>query len=726
MKKKIIAFLMALVLLFTFVPVQAFALGDDLEEIANSWAIIADAAEDLNIGGTAASTTSFVDIFKSCMSVASTAGSMLTLVNGGVTFLRLIGVMEDPVLGRLDNILDKLDTMNTKMSEMDKKLDDMTQQMSRIEAKIDLNARVQKATDMENAWKDFSQRYMDDRLDHYMAIFDTTVVGAMESWFENETSTAREQKGINNNIIVLKYVKDEDGKFVLDFVNGNTIPESCFENERYVLLKAPCVPGKMTWNVNSYTADLTAALKANIATALDGDPDEYFSVCRYELPAKEDSEAIEALAADAAEALKYRVGSAAVRAKEDFASDIVYYFGLYCRDLLKNGDGMDARYKSFYLNYAFEGQVKNSIDEFSNQMILKTGVYSAFVSNVMGMTAVFTDADKENMMTLFADTVTALDAAKGNALTGHNNYCYITNSLLDYVNVGFRSTVSARLVKDGVYWNYKGIDGTPITYSYTLGRTGTLLGDNNALLLLYVLQSDGLTDSIHNTLLDYAGERYSMTDFGTLVTKIGVESDLALDSGTWMECNYVCGDYFENVEGLYLNGLPEDASDKKILRNRKISGNVLELETGEPKANVVLHAVAGYGETSKWWFEDEIALFGGPVRNGYSSSMVSPTGYNRTYNLNTVSQYNALLSNPISTGFFSDRNGYDPLVSFREFSEELEEAEEPEVPEKPEVPHREHNAEGPKIVLGKEDEETLLGGTNPDTGAYVDPAFLAA
>lgn len=726
MKKKIIAFLMALVLLFTFVPVQAFALGDDLEEIANSWAIIADAAEDLNIGGTAASTTSFVDIFKSCMSVASTAGSMLTLVNGGVTFLRLIGVMEDPVLGRLDNILDKLDTMNTKMSEMDKKLDDMTQQMSRIEAKIDLNARVQKATDMENAWKDFSQRYMDDRLDHYMAIFDTTVVGAMESWFENETSTAREQKGINNNIIVLKYVKDEDGKFVLDFVNGNTIPESCFENERYVLLKAPCVPGKMTWNVNSYTADLTAALKANIATALDGDPDEYFSVCRYELPAKEDSEAIEALAADAAEALKYRVGSAAVRAKEDFASDIVYYFGLYCRDLLKNGDGMDARYKSFYLNYAFEGQVKNSIDEFSNQMILKTGVYSAFVSNVMGMTAVFTDSDKENMMTLFADTVTALDAAKGNALTGHNNYCYITNSLLDYVNVGFRSTVSARLVKDGVYWNYKGIDGTPITYSYTLGRTGTLLGDNNALLLLYVLQSDGLTDSIHNTLLDYAGERYSMTDFGTLVTKIGVESDLALDSGTWMECNYVCGDYFENVEGLYLNGLPEDASDKKILRNRKISGNVLELETGEPKANVVLHAVAGYGETSKWWFEDEIALFGGPVRNGYSSSMDSPTGYNRTYNLNTVSQYNALLSNPISTGFFSDRNGYDPLVSFREFSEELEEAEEPEVPEKPEVPHREHNAEGPKIVLGKEDEETLLGGTNPDTGAYVDPAFLAA
>ena len=716
---------MALVLLFTFVPVQAFAVDDDLEAIMTSWNIIAGAAEDLDIGGSAAATTSFVDIFKGCMSVASTAGGVLSLVNGSVTFLKLIGVMEDPTAEKLDSILDKLDIMNTKMDEMDRKLDDMTQQMSRIEAKIDLNARVQKAIDMENAWKEFSQYYMDDKLDRYMATFETTVTGAMQRWFNSASDSTRysEEVGIDNRIIVLKYVKDKDGKFVLNFVNDNTIPASCSENEKYILIKADCVPGTLTWNVNNYTGTLVAALTEKISAALSGEHYNYFSVLNFPMltaegEASATNEAIKALAADAAEALKYRVGSAAVRAKEDFASDIVYYFGLYCRDLLKSGDGMDARYKSFYLNYAFEGQVKNSIDEFSSQMILKTGVYAAFVSNIMGMTAIFTDPDKENMMALFADTTMALDVAKENALTRNDNYCYITNSLLDYVNVGFKNTISARLVKDGLYWNYKGIDGTPITYSYTRGKTGTLLNDTNALLLLYVLQSGGLKDRVHNTILNYAGERYTMTDYGTLVTKIDAESDLALDSGTWMECNYVCGDYFENVGGLYLNGLPEDASDKNIFRNRKISGNVLDLETGEPKANVILHAVAGYGETSKWWFEDEIALFGGPVRNGYSSGINSPTGYNRTYSLNTVSQYNALLSNPLPAGFFSGRDGYDPLTSFRELSEELGEIK------MLEEPNREHKSEGSKIVLGGENEETLLSGTNPDTGACIGPMYL--
>ena len=123
------------------------ALSEKISEIKNSQ----DALESL---------TKSTNLFSKVASGASALASTMMLVNCTVSFLKLIGVMEDPTQTALNNILDKVTTMDERMQEMDKKLNDITASMARIESSVEFNARTQKAEALTDRWTNFRQTYL--------------------------------------------------------------------------------------------------------------------------------------------------------------------------------------------------------------------------------------------------------------------------------------------------------------------------------------------------------------------------------------------------------------------------------------------------------------------------------------------------------------------------------------------------------------------------------------
>ena len=66
------------------------------------------------------------------------------------------------------NILTRLEEISEKIQEIDEKLNASTQEMAKMQASLEFNARSQKATSMLSNWNSFSYRYMEDGLDKLM------------------------------------------------------------------------------------------------------------------------------------------------------------------------------------------------------------------------------------------------------------------------------------------------------------------------------------------------------------------------------------------------------------------------------------------------------------------------------------------------------------------------------------------------------------------------------
>ena len=110
-------------------PVQAVAVQEEdllprmqscMKIVANSVAELENDLEEASLKG----------VFTNFLGFAKTAAPVLSLVTGGVTFLRMIGVMEDPTQTALGNILNQLEVMDQKISEINGKVDVITAQIS--------------------------------------------------------------------------------------------------------------------------------------------------------------------------------------------------------------------------------------------------------------------------------------------------------------------------------------------------------------------------------------------------------------------------------------------------------------------------------------------------------------------------------------------------------------------------------------------------------------------
>lgn len=269
------------------------------------------------------------------------ASSYIAAINGGVAFLKLIGVVKDGNSAMLSSIMEQMTIIGEQISDMDRKLDNLTEEMSKLQASVEFNARIENAFLLEASWKDFEYRYMEDGLDNLMTQYSSKMRTGLQLWCRNE-GQARIVDGMDNTSLVLAYDNSKNG-YKLIYTRDNGRPELAGEDARILVLDSDILPQKLSWNVNTYRESIKTAIVENIKDKIAADGLSSFSFENFPVFETGDGltdELLYELAEDAVNLLTYRVTSAQVNADSVFSLQVVRQFTNYCTHLMSEKNGL--------------------------------------------------------------------------------------------------------------------------------------------------------------------------------------------------------------------------------------------------------------------------------------------------------------------------------------------------------------------------------------------------
>ena len=666
-------------------------------------------------------------IFSSATSIGT---SVVGIINGGTSFLKLIGVMKDATKKSLANITRQLTNISEKLADMDKKLDEMSEQMTSMQAGEEFAVRALKATEMLDSWHDFELDYMENKMDELMNDYDSMMLNHIKSWIEFKSEDARQSDPNNTRTDMLviyihgrlrSLATDDDGSSN-DSGDDNTDPSSLDhpliiqeltptvlnniepeisssqvadpdpltmyaeefnqDFDKFLILDDTFLPesGAIKWNVNTYRDKLKEHFVEKLTALKNGSVDKTHYK-EYNTDFRDwSSDDIDEYADGAVDSLMYRINYLMVNESADFSKDVYKQFGEYCKHLTSNSQGVDAMLKTIYLTHAFEFETKDDINAFCNQMLLKTGVYAMFATNVLGMSEFITDKEKTDTANSMCDAIDSVKRAYDNALTGEDAYCYVTNSVLNYADVTFSSSVEVEYYIRGAVYGYDSYtaNGMKTTYSSdkALGSDFSTVGDTNALVIGYLLQNNGKAMS-H----DFLNEHFTTTKRtkkSALITSLKGEQVMTVDTNLLLKTHKIIGGYFYDDPEINLNKLPGSAEEEYLKYRRRIVGSTLDTGSLSLKQNAPLFGTAVYGESHWYWEIDESAVMGGPAKDPtYKDSFTTKridtgvfTDTYKAYYSNSVS-YNCLLQIP--SEHLSLKPGPNPLSDFNNLSYEMQE-----------------------------------------------------
>ncbi len=645
-------------------------LSDSISEISN----VVKAIPDIE----AAAAASLAADFASFMKYAGYAGTVLGLVNGSVAFLRMIGVLKDPTATKLNKISDQIAVINDKMNEIDAKLNDLTSAMSKMEALSEFHERDRKSDYLLQNWKNFTNNYMEATLDVSMAEYEAMILNGVSKWFSNE---GRADGDVDTSKVIVLYEKEGDN-YTPYQTYLNEVPSSFPSDSRYIILESSALPDKIDWDVNNYTTLLQGAIESKIYNAVSHKDFTGITVQNYPFLTKEGAPAyidqgptleIRKIAEDITDALLYRIVAKEVNKDANYTRKIIQQFTLYSDHLKRSDEGIDAVLKSMYLTHAFEPQVRDDLTNFANYMIVKTGVYGTFVSNVLGMSKYASDNDKLAILDEFGKTAKYIKSARENGLTGNNHYSYITNTVLAYIDTRIMGSETLEVrVGPGNRRAYKGFSSSDLRFvcDYDFpGKSYGPIGTVPALVLMSTLAANGTTPNIQG-LQKYLDNFHVVSD--GVIVDYKVPEEMAMDGSINMSIVNVSGDYFKT--GTSTNKLQGDAELGYVVKRQKMLGDVYFPETGKLESNYVLGAMGAYAEEHTMWFIDETAFFGGPTgRDGFYDNVTTSGSDPTKFEYTISSQYNYLVSvipdeqivTGLTTTVTTGNNEYNPLDSFR-------------------------------------------------------------
>lgn len=677
MKKKLSAFFLVLVMTVTAAlsPVRAEGASGPLdappvteEMLEDAVKVITNAANELERVFTPAEASRFSEIFSSIQQAFGTVGSLVTPVNGVITFLKLVGLISDSSAEGIANIQNQLLIIGEQLTDMDRKLNDLTVRMAAIQASAEFNTRTEKAIMLRSNWKDFAYRYMEESMDELMTRYNSMILNGMQAWCRNE-GNARTANGVDNTEFSVVYRAGEKEGLILQF--GFAEPE---DGDIVYRIGAEILPQKVTWDVSNYRGTIRDAIIAGIAKAAEeGTLDESLKAAAH------DAALVRSIAEDAVSVLAYRVAASEVNKDSSFSLQVIRQFNNFCNHLLASEEGIEAVTNAMFLTHAFEYEIAEDYTQFFNEMILKAGVYGAFVTEVLGLSAYVTDAEKSAELGSFIKVIETLERSKLDGLTGCDNYCYITGCCLAFGEICFENDATVKTFTRGTAKGYEeaSLKSTSVTVSYdgrSTSNTGVLIGDADALLLQYMLRANGMTPDFayYNKYLA-AGKS---SDFGRTVVSLVGEKALPLDSAAVLSARNIIGDYFRTGSSVSLKALPDGADSDDIVARRMMQGSVTDNKTGVLSANELLSAIAVYGESHFYWETDEAAVLGGPNSNpGFAVTYSNESGGVEYPNIRHIVHhyhqqvvYNALVKVPCP---LSDARERTPLSAYAELCKGL-------------------------------------------------------
>lgn len=677
MKNRLWSFLIAVLVILSSLTVVANGeeeLGvanPSLDDMRKAYEAVNDAVKNMGelLGAEQVSVLS--KIFNGFVGVATKASTVFGMVNGGVTFLKLVGLVKDTNAENLANIIRELNIVSEKINEMDKKLDNITELITALDVDNKYNSRINRATTLKGNWRNFRLEYMEKELNKKMTDYNAMILNGLKQWFQNSNQNSRNENGVDNRSITVIYAFDEENNIRLYLTDSNTIPEGIRVESKYEITSRE-LPRSLTWSADTGEENLTGKLEE----ILKG---KYLNL---------DSEKIKSIASDAYATLVYRIASIEVNRDASFTLNVAECFNNYCSRLFESEYGIDAYIKALYLTHSFEFEISEELTGICDRMILETATYGAFVSGVLSMSDFSTAGTLNACLDTLSSAINALDTAKTSCLTGKPGYCYITNCELLYTCDTIRMSgvyeVHTEPAREYDFRTaaYRGgkLNPTVVNTDMRGKKDAGLVGDSNAMLISLTLRANGITPN-HYFFNKNLGSGIT-SDCGYLMTSREEQATLGFGDSVQMKSYQLIGDYLGgkgsgNIYGF--NRLPSDCDDDDFDYRLKITGSLLDLNSNKISTGVLLAAFAGYEEDHWYWQRDEVAFLCGPNRNDNSVKFilhedksyygVAHIGYDRTYMMEANFYYNTL--HCVTPEKTVASNKYNPIKDLNAINKEL-------------------------------------------------------
>ena len=420
MKKKLVCILLSIEMLITMIP--AFSVTSHAEEPAGAspFVIIGtigkinNAVKSIDKGG---SLKAYTGVFDSIVKYSGTVQQVYKIFQSSF-FQKLFGLSSgpkpnEPTVTLLD-LYEGIQDIQGTLSEMNRKLDDVAKDIKLNSVRQEEIARANIASNMLKYWNDFEDSNI-KVLDSLIADYELITTRAIKNWYNSPDK---------DNLIIPYSWENSDETLLVhsakDDIDIGVISDEGMKITRCLMLSKGDFDSLPAYDINTYRDNILSAMESA------------FRSSGYS------SQEAEKYAIDAYDELLYRLLCDALKDNNDFAGKVVSAINGYLNDLLRSNDGISAQLQLLYNVYVFEGYAKEHIDTITNTMIARTALYGSFAQEIMSKTSLYSDVQMESMLEKWTGAIDNLDRIRQNAITGYDNYCYLTNTLVEVQHGTFR------------------------------------------------------------------------------------------------------------------------------------------------------------------------------------------------------------------------------------------------------------------------------------------------
>ena len=545
-------------------------------------------------------------------------GSVASIVGTGLSFLQISGVFKDDTSTQLKkmnktlneikqemNVMNgKLDSMNSQLNEICNRLGNVEKQLSDIKNDLTdikkkqivsdmyqiINSRNITAGNMKASWRNFSTHYKEP-MDKIVSEYQGMITSGISDWCQYPDR--RDDDIIKNSSIIVAF-NEEDGNLSQVFTYENDVNE-LDKNLKYVIIDKSLLPDSFFFNADSYQNKIIGKIKNSLIDAVN----KGYEFKTKDLPeflpenkANFDDAYAEFIANSAFNELVYRIACIEVNSKANakFGSDVKTAFNDYITHLFAQEDGIDAFIQAEYMTHTFEHQLKGTITDFCHSIQSATAVYGLLTTDIISLSRATANRDKtiDDFFKNLDENLNKIELIGQQSYTGHDNYCYITNSIIHLGKVQF--DYSAGLLQ-----------GTLTAYALEKGKlsqkvVGTEFDSSSkkinsaAALLMYKCMENATDDSFSSYLKTVGAWDYEdmqkEADNNIIMLKIGEES-------TFEKSDKIDFGMYNSVKKTPFEGRFDYAkalgSDGKIIDNKAVKCDYLNTQSGEvePDSNAI-------------------------------------------------------------------------------------------------------------------------------------------
>ena len=531
-------------------------------------------------------------------------GGLMSITSGVIGILQLAGVIEDPTTKMLSQILDEVYKIQEQIAQIDKKLDDIHGELVQIAVSQEEKDRSNNATRMIGYWNDFNTNYcdpLDDKIEEYKGKINA---GIKAWWNQDSHDGVRVLYTIVDGETEMTY-PDSESKY------SDGCPAEAGNGELVDVDKSFGVPAEyipntktLSFNVNTYRSIFEAAMASKIKEAANAkklDASGTFYTAWNALSDSEKNDKAKIYAADILNTQIYLISCDVMSENDAWVIEVTNAYRKYCDNILKQNSGINAMLNAMYLSHGFEGEIKDDLSTFCDGMIVKAGMYGQFALSCACQDNMQSIQNREAILDQFAETVNSLAEKKTDAITGFDNYCYVTGTKVNFEKVTATAEMNGERQTDNplARARCKAVDDWKITIPNMMNSVFTQV-------LYHQYQTTGSGDGSFAAYLNKNGTGMPEDYSGVIMTKYDGMKTFELNEGIEMINTQIDGKNNKSGQTFKINQGTQFA-DHNFDVHDKITYEGIDSTNGSLMLDQLGAARAFYAEAS--WLTSETQVF---------------------------------------------------------------------------------------------------------------------